>query len=232
MKNSKAIEREIADLQNSREAVAESHSRAHSDLLNARKQLVKGTGSAEEVTAAQGTFAGLDGALADADAMLSDLRIKLQAARQIEGHDALFFRMAEIAAAGNQNFADFERLRSEINEALKSLCPNLLDAYAGMRAARQSFLGTAAQLAPIITKHDYAGPGTPEQQAQLSQLVAELERRGVDLKAVSAEWLGATSRLDTWPRIVELEPFGELIDTALKIMDAYRVQQEAQKKVA
>jgi hypothetical protein len=226
MKNSKVIEREIADLQKSREAVAESHARAHSDLQNARKLLVKGQGSTESVSAAQGTFTGLDGALADADEMLADLRIRLQAARQIEGREASLSRLAEIAAAGNQNFADFERVRVEINDTLLLLCPKLIAAYTGMRASRNSFLGEARQLVPIITRGDYAGPGTPEQEAQLSQLVAELERREVDLKTVSAEWLGGRSRIDTWPNTPRVEPFNDVLDSALQVMSTLQAHQE------
>jgi hypothetical protein len=232
MANSQTIEKEIINLQKRREIIAGEQAQASKSLSEARKLLVKGQGSTESVSAAQGTFAGLDGALADADDMLADLRIKLQAARRIEQSEALFFRLAEIAAAGNQHFAEFERSRVEINEALLSLCPKLLAAYMGMRAARQSFLGTAAQLAPIITKHDYAGPGTPEQQAQLSQLVAELERREVDLTTVSAEWLGSKSRIDTWPNTPRVEPFNDVLGSALQVMGMFQAQQEARKKVS
>jgi hypothetical protein len=234
MANSQTKKKEIINLQKRREIIAGEQAAASRSLSEARKQLVKGTGSAEEVTAAQGTFTGLDGALADADGMLADLRIKLQAARQIEGHDALFSRMAEIAAAGNQNFAEFERLRVEINDMLLSLCPKFLAAYMGMSAARQSFLGEAAQLAPIIiTRGAYAARGTPEQEAQLSQLVAELERRGVDLKTVSAEWLGGKpSRIDTCPKTPRVEPFNDVLGSALQVMSMFQAQQEAQKKVA
>jgi uncharacterized phage infection (PIP) family protein YhgE len=226
MANSQTIEKEIINLQKRREIIAGEQAQASKSLSEARKLLVKGQGSTESVSAAQGTFAGLDGALADADDMLADLRLKLQTARRIEQDAAIFSHMAETAATGNQHFADFERLRVEINEALLSLCPNLLDAYAGMRAARQSFLGTAAQLAPIITKHDYAGPGTPEQQAQLSQVVAELERREVDLKTVSAEWLGSKSRIDTWPNTPRVEPFNDVLDSALQVMSKFQAHQE------
>jgi uncharacterized phage infection (PIP) family protein YhgE len=226
MANSQTVEKEIINLQKRREIIAGEQAQASKSLSEARKLLVKGQGSTESVSAAQGTFTGLDGALNDLDEMLADLRIKLQAARQIERHDALFSRMAEIAAGGNQHFAEFERLRVEINDMLLSLCPKLLAAYMGMRAARQSFLGEAAQLAPIITKHDYAGPGTPEQQAQLSQLVAELERREVDLKTVSAEWLGGRSRIDTWPITPRVAPFNDVLDSALQVMSALQAHQE------
>jgi uncharacterized phage infection (PIP) family protein YhgE len=230
MKNSKQIEREIADLQKRREVIAGEQAKASKSLSEARKLLVKGTGSTELVSAAQGTFTGLDGALNDADDMLADLRVKLQAARQIEQHDALFSRLAEVAAAGNQHFAEFERLRVEINDTLLSLCPKLLAAYTGMRASRNSFLGEARQLVPIITRGDSVGPGTPEQEAQLSQLVAELERRGVDLKTVSAEWLGGRSRIDTWPNTPRVEPFNDVLDSALQVMSTLQAHQEQELK--
>jgi hypothetical protein len=226
MKSSKVIEREIADLQKRREVIAGEQAQASKSLSEARTLLVKGQGSTESVSAAQGTFTGLDGALADADDMLSDLRIKLQAARQIEGREESISRLVEIAAAGNQNFADFERVRVEINDTLLRLCPKLIAAYTGMRASRNSFLGEAQQLVPIITRGDYAGPGTPEQEAQLSQLVAELERRGVDLKTVSAEWLGGRSRIDTWPNTPRVEPFNDVLDSALQVMSAFQAHQE------
>ncbi len=231
MRNSKTIEKEVADLQARREVVAEAHAHAGSGLQAARTALVKGKGSTEEVAAAQGAYTGLDGTLADADGMLADLRAELEAARATEQREAIFFRMAEVAATGNQHFAEFERLRAEANEQLKAVCASLVAAYFGMRQSRVSFLAEATQLVPHVRRQGYAA-ATPEEEAQLRQLTAELERRGVDLRTVSAEWLGGKSGIDTWPRITELEPFGLLLDTAMQIMSTHLMQQEAEQKAA
>jgi archaellum component FlaC len=127
MKNSKAIERAIADLQKSRETVAGSHAGAYSDLQNARKLVVKGTGSAELVSAAQSTFTGLDGALNDADEMLADLRSQLAEAQAREQREDSDTRIKELAAERGSLQSEFNGLQRHVSDIIAREADKLLD---------------------------------------------------------------------------------------------------------
>jgi hypothetical protein len=127
MKNSKTIEREIADLQKRRETVAASHAAAHSDLQNARKLLVKGTGSTELVSAAQSTFTGLDGALNDADEMLADLRSQLAEAQARERREGSAARVDELTAMRDGLGTEYRTEQTCLSEFIAASVEKLLD---------------------------------------------------------------------------------------------------------
>jgi predicted nucleic acid-binding Zn-ribbon protein len=111
--SSKKIEREIADLQKRREALAFDAATAQRDLEDARKGLVAGKVKVAEVTATQSTYAALSETLLALDRTIKDTRAQLAEAE----------RVAELRAEAARGRAREDRRRvltAEIHALLKN----------------------------------------------------------------------------------------------------------------
>ncbi len=135
MRSSKTIEREISELQARRELIADNHAQAHSGLSDARTRMVKGQGSSEEVAAAQSAYAGLDGVLAEADAMLGTLREELRHTREHENSESTKARAAELNAEREQSQTDYHAEQRRLSDLISSSVEKLLEASTRFHAA-------------------------------------------------------------------------------------------------
>jgi predicted nucleic acid-binding Zn-ribbon protein len=127
MKNSKQIEREIADLQKRRETVAGSHAAAHSDLQAARARMIKGQASPDEVGAAQSAYNGLSGALEEADEQLSTLRAELAEATAREQREENAARVNELTAMRDGLGTEYRTEQTRLSEFIAASVEKLLE---------------------------------------------------------------------------------------------------------
>src|SRR6185295_6674341 len=93
-------------------------------------------------------------------------------------------------------------------------------AQQAVQAARTAFIREGRKLAPGLTALRTGRVADLEKarhyQAQLADLVAELEQRGADLGAVTAVWqAGELTEIDREYRFVSLTPYGEALQLAL-----------------
>jgi chromosome segregation ATPase len=125
--SSEKIEREIADLQKRREALAFDAATAQRDLEDARKGLVSGKAKAPQVTSAQSTFTALNEALSSVDAQLEELRAQLAQAHAAESEQAKAARIKELNATMSRTQSEYDSLREEAGRALAGFAERVIE---------------------------------------------------------------------------------------------------------
>jgi hypothetical protein len=116
--SSKKIEREIADLQKRREALAFDAATAQRDLEDARKGLVSGKAKAPQVASAQSTFTALSETLLALDQTITATRARLDEARSEEQRAADVVRVREIGEEKARLTGEVQAIFERANEAL------------------------------------------------------------------------------------------------------------------
>ncbi len=214
-------EEQMRLLEERRDSLLEEQQRAETTLSESRALLREGQPDAlDGATIAQARFTTLSETLQELGVEIEMLQADLEISRANQRRAEIVRQLVSIANSGCDHWREYERARDDANQALIPPIEQMLRAMNGLGADRRRFVQLAGELAPGITLLTRMRPydGDENRQAQLDELIAELEACGADLSAVSFEEVTHfRTAIDRSLPVREVEPFGLAISGACQI---------------